>query len=108
MAVGLARAVGAGRLKEEDAERAHEEFLRKWPDFGRVPMTQALVTRADRVARDHGLPEYDAVQLAAALTCQDTVAWLGNDVVFACFDNELRGPAVSTGLQTWSVPPASR
>lgn len=72
-------------------------------------MTQALVTRTDSFALDLGLREYDGVQLAAALTCQDTVASLGYDVVFAYFDNELRGPAVSTGLQTWpGRPPASQ
>ena len=109
VAAALARAVRAGRLTAEDAERAHEEFLREWPDFGRVPITQTLVTRADRLAWDHGLRGYDAVQLAAALACQDTVASLGYDVVFACFDNELRGAAASTGLQTWpGRPPASQ
>ena len=88
---------------------AYEEFLEEWPDLGRVPITQALVTRADKLAWEHGLRAYDAVQLAADLTCQDTVAGLGDEVVFACFDNELRGAATSTGLRTWpGQPPASQ
>ena len=33
----------------------------------------------------------------------------GYDVVFACFDNELRGAAASAGLQTWpGRPPANQ
>ena len=56
----------------------------------------------------HELRAYDAVQLAAALTCQDTIAPLGEDVMFACFDNQLRGAAGAAGLQTWPDNPAQR
>ena len=54
VAAALARAVRTGRLEEEDARRAHEEFLQEWPDLGRVPITHALVRRADTLAWDHG------------------------------------------------------
>lgn len=101
----LARAMRDGRLEEEDARRAHEEFLQEWPDLGRVPITQALMTRADKLAWAHGLRAYDAVQLAAALTCQDTVAALGYDVMFACSDKKLlQVAATNTGLRTWPEP----
>ena len=67
-----------------------------------MPITHALVTRADRLAWDQGLRAYDAVQLAAALTCQDTVAALGYDIVFACCDKKLlQVAATNTGLRTW-------
>ena len=106
----LARAMRDGRLEEEDARRAHEEFLQEWPDLGRVPITQALVTRADKLAWAHGLRAYDAVQLAAALTCQDTVAALGYDVMIACCDKKLlQVAATNTGLRTWpEQTPAGR
>lgn len=101
----LARAMRDGRLEEEDARRAHEEFLQEWPDLGRVPITQALVTRADKLAWTRGLRAYDAVQLAAALTCQDTVAALGYDVMFACCDKKLlQVAATNTGLRIWPEP----
>ena len=107
VAAALARAVRVGRLTDEDARDAHEKFLEEWPDLGRVPITSELVTRADTLAWSHGLRAYDAVQLAAALTCRDTTAPLGVDVVFACFDNQLREAARNTGLQAWPerIPP---
>ena len=52
VAAALARAMRNGRLKEEHARRAHEEFLQEWPDLGQVPITDALVTQADRLAWD--------------------------------------------------------
>lgn len=101
MAAALARAVREDRLTNEDGRRAHENFLQEWPDFGRVPLTDTLFALADGLAWDHSLRAYDAVQLAAALTCQDPSVALGDDVVFACFDNHLREAARSAGLQPW-------
>ena len=103
VAAALAKAVRDGRLADADARHAYEEFLQEWPDFGRVPVTDALVARAGTLAWDHGLRAYDAVQLAAALACRDAPGTPGEIVVFACFDNQLREAATNTGLQTWPV-----
>ena len=64
----------------------------------RIPVNEALVSRAEKVAWDHGLRGYDAVQLAAALTWQDSV---GQDVVFATFDRQLWDAASRAGVQAW-------
>ncbi|MBI4477335.1 MAG: hypothetical protein HY654_09195 [Acidobacteria bacterium] len=49
----------------------------------RVPVTEALVERAEALAWEHGLRGYDAVQLASALTWQESV---GEEIVLATFD----------------------
>ena len=101
MAAALVRACRDARLTSEEARQAHGKLLQEWQDLGRVPITNALLSRADTLAWTHELRAYDAVQLAAALTCQDTIAPLGEDVMFACFDNQLRVAAGAAGLQTW-------
>ena len=70
-------------------------------DFGKVPVTDRLLTRAERLAWKHGLRAYDAVQLAAALVCQETITELDESVLFACFDDELTAAANDEGLRTW-------
>ena len=101
VAAALAKAVRDDRVDEDEAQRAHRKFLREWPDFGRVPVTDALVERADALAWEHGLRAYDAVQLAAALACEDMVGALGVDVLLATFDRQLRNAAARVGLTTW-------
>ena len=101
VAAALAKAVREDRVDEDEAQRAHRKFLREWPDFGRVPVTDALVERADALAWEHGLRAYDSVQLAAALACEDMVGALGVDVLLATFDRQLRKAAARSGLSTW-------
>ncbi len=64
----------------------------------RVPVTEALVARAEALAWAHGLRGYDAVQLAAALTWQDA---LGREIVLATFDRQLWEAASQAGLRAW-------
>jgi hypothetical protein len=71
VAAALARSVRQGVLNESGGRRAQRKFAREWPDFVRVPVTEALVLRAESAAWEYGLRGYDAVQLAAALTWQD-------------------------------------
>lgn len=98
VAAALARAVRVGVLDTAGARRARQRFAREWPDFVRLPLTEALVARADALAWEHGLRGYDAVQLASALTWQDSV---GQGVVLATFDRELWEAAPRAGVQAW-------
>lgn len=98
----LARAERGDRLDAEGAHGAREQFAEDWPDLGKVPVTDALLTRAEGIAWQHGLRAYDAVQLAAALVCEETIAELDERVLFACFDDELTAAADAEGLRTWS------
>ena len=100
VAAALARAARGNRLDAEGAGRAQEEFAEDWPDFGKVPLTDALLTLAERLAWKHGLRAYDAVQLAAALVCEETITEV-DESVFACFDDELSAAATDEGLTAW-------
>ena len=98
VAAALAKAVRAGLVKNEVARNAQRRFTGDWPDLVRVPVTEALVERADGLAWEHGLRGYDAVQLASALTWQETV---GEEIVLAAFDQQLWEAARRTGLKAW-------
>lgn len=98
VAAALARAVRAGVLDDVGGRRAQRRFSREWPDLIRVPVTEALVARAEALAWAHGLRGYDAVQLAAALTWQDA---LGREIVLATFDRQLWEAAPHAGLRAW-------
>lgn len=98
VAAAFGRAVRLGVLDGPSGRRAHRRFAREWADFVRLPVTEALVARAETLAWDHGLRGYDAVQLAAALAWQDSV---GQEVVLATFDRQLWETAPRVGLQAW-------
>lgn len=74
-----------------------------YADTSALGVTRAVATRAGHLAWEHDLRGYDAMQLAAALTWQDTVEAGGDEVVFACFDHDLRRAATAAGLKTWPV-----
>ncbi|MFI5090803.1 MAG: type II toxin-antitoxin system VapC family toxin [Terriglobales bacterium] len=98
LAAALARAARLGALDHDGARQAQRRFSREWPDFARVPVTEALVARAERLAWDYELRGYDAVQLAAGLMWQESI---GEDVLLATFDRQLWGAATRAGLQVW-------
>jgi predicted nucleic acid-binding protein len=97
----IAKAVRRRVLDDDGGRRAHRRFLHEWPDFWRMAVTDVLVARADTLVWDHGLRAYDAIQLATALTCKETIAVLGTDALFATFDRQLRDAAIDAGLDTW-------
>lgn len=98
VAAAFSRAVRVGVLDDVAGHRAQRRFSREWPDLMRVPITEALVARAEALAWAHGLRGYDAVQMASALTWQDAV---GQEVVMATFDRQLWDAAPDAGLQVW-------
>ena len=98
VAAAFARAVRVGVLADDAGRRAQRRFSREWPDLVRVPITEALVARAETLAWEHALRGYDAVQLAAALAWQDA---LGQDVTLATFDKQLWEATARAGLRVW-------
>lgn len=98
VAAALARAVRLGVLDHEGGRRAQRNFSREWPDLARIPVNDALVSRAGTLAWDFGLRGYDAVQLASALTWQESI---GEDVFLGTFDRQLWEAAPGTGLHVW-------
>ena len=98
VAAALAKAVRAKLLTEDGAREAQRAFAAQWPDIARLPVTDALVSRAETLARDCGLRGYDAVQLASAVLFQES---LGTAVRLATFDKQLWDAARSVGLEPW-------
>jgi predicted nucleic acid-binding protein len=98
VAAALARAVRLGVLDKDRGARAQRRFAREWPDIARIPVGEALVSRAEALAWSHGLRGYDAVQLASALTWQDSI---GQEVVLATFDRQLWEATTRAGLHAW-------
>jgi len=88
----------ASRLRAISPQEIHQslvEFRGEWFSFQRLPVTEDLVARADRLACEFGLRGYDAVHLAAALTWKEN---LNFPVTLATFDKELADAARQSGL----------
>ena len=98
VAAAFARAVRLGVLDHDGGRRAQRKFSREWPDLARVPVSDTLVSRAETLAWDYGLRSYDAVQLASALTWQESI---GQDVFLGTFDSQLWEAAPGAGLHVW-------
>jgi predicted nucleic acid-binding protein len=98
VAAAFARAVRAGLVKDEVARSAQRKFAGDWPDVVRVPVTESLTERAEGLAWEYGLRGYDAVQLASAMTWQESV---GEQIVLATFDQQLWEAARRTGFKAW-------
>lgn len=98
VAAALAKAVRAGFVADEVARSAQRRFTEDWPDVVRVPVTDALMERAEGLVWEHGLRGYDAVQLASALSWQESV---GEEIVLATFDQQLWEAAKRSGMRAW-------
>jgi len=61
-------------------------------------VSEALVSRAEILAWDYGLRGYDAMQLASALTWQESI---GEDVFLGTFDGQLWKAAPGARLKVW-------
>jgi predicted nucleic acid-binding protein len=107
VAAGLAKAVRARVLMDDVAKRAQQSFAGDWPDLLRIPITEALVERAESLAWVHGLRGYDAVHLASALTWRESA---GEEIVLATFDQQLWDAGKRTGVKPWpeQLPGTSR
>ena len=101
VAAALAQAVRQERMDRNEAREAEREFVHDWDDFTRIGVTEALIARAGHLAWQHNLRGYDAAQLAAALTWQEMTEHTEDEIVFACFDNQLAQAAAAEGLETW-------
>lgn len=81
------------RLSPAELRAALDELDAIWAALDVLDMTEALVQAAAKTARDHALRAYDAVHLAGALAFAE-----GEEIAFACWDNELSEAADKHGL----------
>jgi uncharacterized protein len=94
----LAKAVRVGIVEPDKGRKAQRAFSSQWPDFAKVPVTEALVARAEALALDAALRGYDAIQLASALTWQELV---GTETTLATFDRQLWDAGKQLGMHVW-------
>jgi uncharacterized protein len=85
-------------LKYDEAASALQVFNADWENLARLQITEILVARAAAIAWEHGLRGYDAIHLAAAVFWQEM---MGETVVLATFDRQLRHGASTAGLSIW-------
>jgi predicted nucleic acid-binding protein len=98
VASGMARAVRVGSLVARGAHAAYADFAGEVEAIIQVPLTDAIVARAQALVWEHGLRGYDAIQLASALAWQRRI---GARVMMATFDARLAQAAGESGLQLW-------
>jgi predicted nucleic acid-binding protein len=105
VASGLARAVRMGALAARGGHAAYADFAGEVDAIIQVPLTDAIVARAQTLVWEHGLRGYDAIQLASALAWQQR---LGARVTLATFDVRLARAAAESALLVWpaQVPDA--
>lgn len=100
VAAAITRAIKLSVLDREVAFQTLKAFRQDWMDYVRLPVTEAIVTRADGLAWELGLRVYDAVHLASALVWQENIR---EPIALATFDHELWRAGKLVGL---SVLPA--
>ena len=98
VAAALAKAVRAKLLDEDEAREAERAFAGQWPDIARIPITEALVSRAETLTWEYGLRGNDGVQLASAVLFQES---LGAAVRLVTFDRHLWNPARARDFEPW-------
>ncbi len=81
------RAMKEGRCSKSDMELVREEFLRIWPDFRWIRVSERLIQQAGQLIFRHGLRAYDSIHLASALVLKEEGEAL--DLFFSCFDRNL-------------------
>jgi len=98
VAAAFARAVRLGILGPENGRKARRAFASQWQDIAKVPVTEGLIFRAEALVWDFALRGYDAVQLASALTWQESI---GAEITLATFDRQLWDAGKKAGVRIW-------
>ncbi len=95
-AAAFAKAARIGILDREHAWQALQDFRAEWPDYIRLPVSEATVVKGDQLAWELNLRGYDSVHLAVASTWEET---LREEVVLVTFDQQLWQAAQQVGLK---------
>lgn len=90
------RAWREGGCVKLEMELVREEFLRIWPNFQWIKVTESLTQHAGRLIFRHGLKGSDAVHLASAILLKEEGE--GINLFFSCFDKNLNQAARKEGF----------
>ena len=95
------RAGREGRCLKSEMELVREEFLRIWPNFQWIKVSEDLTQHAGRLIFRHGLKGSDAVHLASALLLKQEGDKI--DLFFSCFDKNLNEAARKEGFRIHEI-----
>ena len=98
VASALARQQASRKLDEEKLARLQQQLEEDWSDMAGLTLTDEVVARAVRLARDYKLRGADAVHLATASSLSDGLAGTSNSLVLIASDEELLAAARQIGL----------
>jgi len=98
VAAGIMRASRMEIISREDALQAMKVFRSEWENLQRLPVTEAIVARADSLVSNYDVRGYDAVHLAAALIWQEAIV---ETITMATYDHNLWNVARKAGLDIW-------
>jgi uncharacterized protein len=98
MAAALSKAVRLGWVGRSEITLAWREFMSHWPAYVRLPASMGILERAASIAWDYSLRAYDSLHLASAQAWRELS---GEEVVFACYDQNLIKAARLAGLRVW-------
>ena len=96
VASAVSRAGTENRCSKAEGKLVWAEFLRIWPDFKWIKLSEHLVLNTSELIFKYGLSGYDAVHLASALLLKNQGEDI--DLRFSCFDNNLNRAAQQEGL----------
>lgn len=105
MAAAMSKAVRLGWVPQPEITLAWREFLSHWPAYVRLPTSRGILERAASRAWDYSLRAYDSLHLASAQVWRELS---GEEVVFACYDQNLIKAAELAGLRVWPESQARR
>ncbi len=91
------RAGKEGRYSNSDMMHVKNEFMRIWPDFRWINMTESLVKQAGELIFIHDLRAFDTIHLASAILIKEESD--GIDLFFSCFDRRLNRVAQKEGIE---------
>ena len=77
-------------------EQVRDEFLRIWPDFRWIKVSERLMRQAGQLIFKHGLRGYDSVHLASALLLKEHAD--GLDLFFSSLEKNLNQAALRVGF----------
>ena len=86
------------RCSKSDMELVRSEFLRIWPKFQWIRVSERLMYQAGQLIFSHNLKGFDAVHLASALVLKEEGGSL--EIFFSCFDRNLNRAAQEEGFVT--------
>lgn len=98
IAAALARARRQQLLDAATAAQLRASFAAHWGSLLRLGLIESTVERADSLAWDQNLRDYDAVHLATAMLWHELIA---EPPLLATYDRELWRAAQAVGLEAW-------